>query len=393
MPVPILTEQTIRAHSTPQIFVWGQKDYQQGAVISLIQKDHLIEAEVEDREDIFHFVVIEGDVHQITSARCSCTYEGKGWCKHIVAVLLKYSATEPHHTEQHSRLENLLGQMTLYQLQELVRTLVKQEEHLIKSIETFLFSSTASVSQCHFPHSIHAKVWYRQIHNSFNYGFENDSIQRLLVHISTFILSGEIGNSFTLLELVSEQAVQRWRKYEYEDDYEDEGGIAAFFSQLDQLWAEAILNFHLSLEQREYWESYLNKLESQIVELGGDFTTALNALQYYWDYPPLQEIFSGVREQPLWEEEIRKEKQELVHLYLRLLAQQQRYDAYLRLAQVQQHYKEYIRMVWKLNRFSDVFKGVKQYLKFSIQELYQQRLDFFKKRFNFYRKKRLSSYR
>lgn len=379
MSIPILTEQMIRAHSVPQIFVWGKREYHRGAVISLIQRGDLLEAEVEGHEENPYFIVVEGDTHQLISAQCSCAYEGKGWCKHVVAVLLKY-AVDFHNIEQRPHLETLLGRMTVHQLQELVLSLVKQQHHLIKAIETHLSIPTLPVSQpLHLPHAIHAKAWYRQIREFLDYGFENDPIRHILTQISTFILSGDKENSFILLELMSEQAIRQWKKYEYEDDYEDEGGIANFFNQLDQLWAEAILTFFLDLEQREYWDTYLNKLENQIVELGGDFTTALNALHYYWDYLPLQEIFSGVREHPLWEEEIRKEKHELVQVYLRLLVRQQRYDAYLQLAKVQQHYDEYVQMAWRLNQFPEVFDGISQYLKSLMRDIFQRFLNLFQK--------------
>jgi len=360
MLIASLTEKFIRAHSLPQVFRWGQKYYRQGTVVTLIQRGDTLTAEVAGSEETAYQVSIELAANQLISARCTCAYQGQGWCKHIVASLLKYSL-EPQRVEQRPSLETQLEHLTPTQLQSLINTLVTQHPHLLKIIETQL--SPPAPPPVYAVDQINAKTIRRHLRDSLNYGFDNEFFRQFLTQVATFIQSGDTDNTFTILEIISEEAIRQWRIYEYNDDYEDDGSIIDFFKELDNLWAEAILSFNLSIEQLEYWETYLTNLENQLIELGGNFMTALNAVHYGWNYPPLQKILHGISEEALWEEELREEKVPLVKIYLRLLVRQQRYESYLQLAKVQQHYKDYVGMAWRLRRLPEVFWGSFRYLK------------------------------
>src|SRR5690348_948455 len=88
MPIPKLSEATIRAHASPDSFSRGRSYYDRGAVSNLTLRGARLQAEVEGSQYTPYRVSLTFDQSGVTSASCTCPYDWGGWCKHIVAVLL-----------------------------------------------------------------------------------------------------------------------------------------------------------------------------------------------------------------------------------------------------------------------------------------------------------------
>jgi uncharacterized Zn finger protein len=105
MRIPSLSEAAIRRHTTSQSFDRGYSYYWDGAVISLVQRGNVVQAEVEGSQYEPYRVRITFDEGGVTWATCSCPYDWGGWCKHTVAVLLACQH-EPDLIEARPTLEN-----------------------------------------------------------------------------------------------------------------------------------------------------------------------------------------------------------------------------------------------------------------------------------------------
>ena len=88
MTTPGLSEATIRRQATAESFRRGQDYYRRGAVVSVVRRGDVIQAEVEGSHYEPYRVRLTFDQRGITTATCSCPYDWGGWCKHIVASSL-----------------------------------------------------------------------------------------------------------------------------------------------------------------------------------------------------------------------------------------------------------------------------------------------------------------
>lgn len=128
------TESTIRQYSESGSFARGREYYKQGAVDAVVRRGDTIQAEVEGSEyepyDVSATLLATGGI----VARCSCPYEGGGWCKHIVAVLL-HCLNEPEEVENLPMLENLVASLDRAALLTLLLNLARSNPKLVLEIE------------------------------------------------------------------------------------------------------------------------------------------------------------------------------------------------------------------------------------------------------------------
>ena len=71
MPLPNLTETTIRQHASAESFERGRNYYQQGAVLSLVQRGMVLQAEVEGSKSFPYTVSCTFDANGIIAATCT----------------------------------------------------------------------------------------------------------------------------------------------------------------------------------------------------------------------------------------------------------------------------------------------------------------------------------
>ena len=78
MTLPKLTLSTIKRYATDKSFARGQSYWQSGAVVSLIQRQTVLQSEVEGNDPVPYRITVDFDGGGITSARCSCPYSFEG---------------------------------------------------------------------------------------------------------------------------------------------------------------------------------------------------------------------------------------------------------------------------------------------------------------------------
>ncbi len=145
MKLPGLTENAVREGASAESFRRGQEYYDEGAVVSLVRRGNVIEAEVEGSQPEPYSVRVELDEGGITAALCDCPYDWGGWCKHIVATLLA-CLQEPQSIEERPPLEQLLAELDRDQLQGLLLALAEPEPRLAAAIESRIALVTATSS-------------------------------------------------------------------------------------------------------------------------------------------------------------------------------------------------------------------------------------------------------
>jgi uncharacterized Zn finger protein len=75
MTLPQLSIAYIRDYSDVQSFARGETYYAQGAVVSLVQREQRLQAEVEGNTPLPYRVQILFDPGGITAATCTCPYD------------------------------------------------------------------------------------------------------------------------------------------------------------------------------------------------------------------------------------------------------------------------------------------------------------------------------
>ena len=73
------TEKQIREQSTPQTYKRGADYAKQGAVVSLVRRGDMLEAEVEGSEPEPYQVSVSLRAGEIETAVCDCDYMYEGW--------------------------------------------------------------------------------------------------------------------------------------------------------------------------------------------------------------------------------------------------------------------------------------------------------------------------
>src|SRR5262245_32350599 len=141
---PIM-ERTIRALAAPESFARGRSYFDDGAVSDLVRRGDRLTAEVEGSEFAPYQVSIRLHDGGVAEAWCSCPYDWGGYCKHIVAVLLKF-ADEATHVIERKPLADLLRALAQTQLIELVEQRAESDPELAAWIEAELVTTVEASS-------------------------------------------------------------------------------------------------------------------------------------------------------------------------------------------------------------------------------------------------------
>lgn len=412
MTIPTIPDSTILRHTTPTIFQRGQDYYKQGAVIELIQRGTTLHANVEGSDYQPYQVRVEFDTAGITAATCTCPYEGTGWCKHIVATLLAIRAT-PEQISVRPPLEQLLTTLNRDQLQALLLTVAQRLPTASDILETqILLLQPASPDVQLDPAApakrrtpIDPKPFRRQAQSILGavhgmrsgtdiYSYTSgavESMRQLVQQAQTFTENGDGYSALTILDAITDEYVDHW--FEMDDS---DGEAGAFFEELGEAWAEALLMADLTPAEREEWADKLENWQDDAEDYGVDvgFQVAQAAAEQWWDDPLLQRVLQGdivawqTRLAPIadaateeewedeeawdeeaWEDEEEEEQGEdswyadqLIVIRLKVLERQGRCQAYLHLAQATGKMQHYVTMLARQGQTEEAVEQGLQHL-------------------------------
>ncbi|MEH1853062.1 MAG: SWIM zinc finger family protein [Nostoc sp.] len=394
MSIPQISEFTIRRHANAKSFQRGEAYYEAGAVNAVIQRGHLLQADVTGTQARPYHVNLSFDSSGLTSVKCTCAYDLEGWCKHIVATML-VCARNSENIEQRPTLEELLNRIDYIQTQRLLQELVAEYSPLIEAIDRHVsWMTNPADNQTNIKplrrRTIDPTPFRRQVRQIlkdtvryFEEGYEEDPIgEDLLSVVQTaidFSERGEGENAIAILEAITSTCVENWddvAEYGAEND-----GIV---EELNSAWCEAILSTQLTPEEKV--DIQIN-LEAWQDDWNVDFGLIMEALRQGWDYPPLLQVLQGnITERGAWEEDVPDYADDLALIRLKILERQERYEEYLYLAEAEGQTQQYLTMLGRLGRVEEAIDAAQTQMNsmeeafalaktLSIQGALQQALD------------------
>ncbi|MFN6477139.1 SWIM zinc finger family protein [Nostoc sp. DedQUE07] len=361
MSIPQISEFTIRRHANAKSFQRGEAYYNAGAVNAVIQRGHLLQADVVGTEARPYHVSLNFDSSGLTSVKCTCAYNYEGWCKHIVATML-VCARNSENIEQRPTLEELLNRLNYIETQRLLQELVAEYPPLIEAIDrhvSWMTNPADNQTTIKFVrrNTLDPAPFRRQVRQIlkdtvryFEEGYEDDPIgEDLLSVVQTavdFSERGEGENAIAILEAITSTCAENW------DDVAEYGAENdEVVGELNNAWCEAILIAELTPEEKV--DIQIN-LEAWQDEWNADFGLVMEALRQGWDYPPLVQVLQGnITERGAWEEDVPDYADDLALIRLKILERQERYQEYLYLAEAEGQTQQYLTMLGRLGRVEE----------------------------------------
>lgn len=368
MAKPLITEKAIRALVNAKSFARGQEYFRDGAVSDVIRRGNRVTAEVEG-SDLYEVTISLGDAG-IEEAQCTCPYDWDGYCKHIVAVLLKLAHGSDDVMERPPVAE-LIRSLDRDDLAHLLAKRLESDRGLASWIEAELAARAARRTASKGgdggkalidtgPIREQARVVlagrYRRARYSDGYrsGGDTAALRDLVAAAVPFLESGDGFNALRVLESVADAFVDDWIEHSAgsdEDMYE-------LFAELGCLVAEAALMGDIPADDRDAFKDAAEDWQSRLSEYGVEdaFDVAIGALESGWDDPVLQAVLRGERK--TWPVSGRDDwvEGELTALRLRALEACGKTEEYLRLARAANARADYAVMLVKLKRIAEAVK-------------------------------------
>ncbi len=398
---PVLTVAAIRQLASPEVFARGEEYYRRGAVLALVRRGDVLQAEVEGSSYAPYQVHVTLGPGGIVAEDCSCPYDWGGACKHVVATLLA-ALHEPERVEERPPLATLLADLDRDQLRGLVLALADRQPALDAAIEAqvqTLRAAPAAVPagragprQRQSP--LDGAPYRRQVRAAlrsldrmsgseayWHVGGVVDEVRAIANQARPFLEGGDGRSALAILEAVTDEYVEGWTELDDSD-----GAASDYFPELDQLWAEALLTADLTPTERDAWAERFTDWAAELDDYGVEdaFYTAERAAVEGWDEPNLQRILRGespsrpaaasaprrrrpsTDEDEAWDEDLdgaappwgdfilhADDQDALTVARLNVLERQGRNEEYLRLARAMDQRRRYATMLVRLGRVAE----------------------------------------
>ncbi len=376
---PSFTEAIIHQYATQESFQRGHEYYQRGAVLSLVKRGQMLQAEVEGSEDLPYGVFCQLEAGGTITATCTCPYDWGGWCKHIVATCLAM-IHQPDMIEERPLLADVLSPLDREQLQSLVLKLAEREppladviEHLIEFPAPLASQGARSPSPTSpRPAQVDTKAVRRQVRSSFRMrssdaywyaGTVVNEVRQLLEQGWTYIKADDGRSALSLLEAITDEYLFNWTDLDDSD-----GEASSFFQDLSPLWTEALLSTDLSPKERKAWAKKLATWQKAVDDYGVEdaFAIAHEATSKGWDNPELQHILQGsLPDYDAWDGEL----PEVTLARLQILERREQLQEYLYLARAEEQHEAYVTMLVRLGQTQEAVAYGREHLETAQQAL------------------------
>ncbi len=362
----------LRLHTSPQAYQRGEAYYQEGAVLSVIQRGDAVEAAVAGSDPdpyVVRFLLAGDELEQVS---CTCPYDWGGWCKHIAAAVLAFS--DGSAVERRLPLAEALAPLDRDQLARLLLRLAERRPEVMAEVEACLpllsqppASGSGSQAESSRPAVlVNPQILRRQIGEALR--SEGDTnrwggyvsvggvlgrLERVLDQAWNLIRQGDGANALVALDAITDAYLADW------ETLDDSDGMATeFVSTLGTAWAEAILSTQLGPADRDRWRTRLEEWCNYLSDYGSEagLEVALGAVEFYWDDAELQRILAGTvveadagaddGQEPFY-------GVALTVARLHVLERQGRSDEYLRLAAYEGLYVYYAQMLVQIGRIDE----------------------------------------
>lgn len=353
MSLPRLSESIIRAGATAQSFERGQAYWRSGAAYNTAIQGNVLTGECEGSSAPNYHVRVELDQAGILLAQCTCSYDYGGWCKHIVALLLKY-LHEPERFSVREDSVGLLASLSREDLVALVATLLRERPELYDWVATAA-AAPLSPDEGHRARRqpVDIEVYRRQVRNLFRglgrydpYGYAGTVVAQLREVEAAAVRFLDAGEAEAALEILLALLEEAHDSFECVDD--SDGNLGGFFVDLGETLAEAILSLELSPAERKRLIGRLGEQAQHLADYGVDegLNLALQAARHGWDAAPEEDDEQQAAESMTW-------RPSLVDIRLNVLERQGRTEEYLAACQQAGRHLRYTLKLCDLGRVSE----------------------------------------
>lgn len=363
MSKPAITEKTIRTLVDAKIFARGVEYYHSGMVSGLTLRGNTLTADVHGSDFAPYEIRIDLHGDGIGYAQCSCPYEDYGYCKHIVAVLLKF-AKEPGAVAERQPLPDLLHGLDRDALTGLLLKRAESDPGLARWIEAELAVSADDKTRrgkhrpTVDPEPIREQARFllagryrrHRYWDGYRSSGNSEELHRLAEKAVPFLEAGDGRNALRVLEPIAETFAEGW--LEYADHDED---MYLLFEDLGRMMAEAALMSDLTPDEREAMADSVRELQSRLDDYGVDegFHVAIRALENGWDEPGLEAVMAGQGKTWPVSSTAGILDNELTAVRLRVLDACSHHEEYLNLAHAAGHHASYAEQLVKLGRVAE----------------------------------------
>ena len=349
---------------------------------SLLRRGNVIQGGVKGSEFSPYYIHLHAGADVIAGATCTCPYDWGGWCKHIVAVLLK-CIHEPEKIEERPPLEDLLAGLDRVQLQTLLLKLAERDlfsvDLIEKELSTLQDDSLRAVSgqvadsvsdrtlvdqeslRSRIRFILHSLDHMPQSDAYWHVGGVVDELDEVVEQAWSIIRDGDGLGALDILEVLTDELMAGWETLDDSD-----GEVGGFFYDVGQAWTEAILSADLTANERAGWGIRLTEWQQALDRYGIEraFAAAVAAIEQGWDYLPLQRVLQGeALEEYVLTDEAPISAENLITARLNVLERQGSEQEYLYLAKAGGQSELYIRMLVRLGRTREAVEfGLQNFL-------------------------------
>ena len=345
----------------------GRTYFRNGAVGPIVRRGEHLSADVEGSDIEPYRITVRLGESGVADASCSCPYEYGGYCKHIVAVLLKASDRKANIIERPA-LTDLLADLDKSQLIAILGRRLEVDHTLASWLDAELATSPkpADPSAVSAPRrrtlvdpgpvrdqakALMRGRYRKRYWDDYRSTGGEDELQQLVEKAVPFLEAGDGRNALRVLTSVAAEFVDGW----LEESYGGDEHMYLMFDDIARMMAEAVLLSDLGADERDALAVLVEDWRQRLSDYGVDdsFTVTILALETAWDQPELQAVLTGKARG--WPPSGRGDDVELrlTAIRLRVLDGQGRTDEHLRLSKACGAHTEHATMLVKLDRVSE----------------------------------------
>ncbi len=329
----ILQISSIKANADLKVFDRGENLYKSRAISKATIQENRLTGECAGNQMPYYDVTIEFDDYGVRKAECSCPFNFPGYCKHTVALLLKY-VNEPAEFVVRKSASELINSINKGDLAALLTKLVQEKPDIYDWIERHSKSFESSSVVKNKSNVDVSRQSFRRILKQVNLSSDNVTIVEISPEKYLDVADAESSIKKLLSSIKTEINDYAETSY-YDEGYESEvEGLGLFLTE--EL---------LSLETDEDRATYADEIDSLIDEAENYDIEGLSLPLYVANngWAEVSEIFAG-------------DFADLITAKLNVLEQQNNDEEFLKLAKEKKQHFRYATKIMELGKTDEAFE-------------------------------------
>ncbi len=320
---------SIKANSDANVFERGESLYKNSAVSKTSIQENRLTGKCAGQSTPFYDLTIELDDYGVRKAVCSCPFNFPGYCKHIVALLLKY-INEPDKFTIRKSASELVNSINKAELPNLLTKLVQEKPEIYDWIErNFSLAVETNEKSLEF-----SRQKFRSVLNRIYFYAEDSS--DVQISAVKFLEIGDAQSAVKKLLSAIESEIEDYPESSYYDEGEE-----SEVEPLGFILTEALL----SLETDEERATYAHEIDS-LIDAAEDYGIEGLSLPSFAANNGWAEV-----SEPFQDDFV-----SLVTAKLNVLERQNKDDEFLKLAKKEKFHFRYTVKIMELGKPNEAFE-------------------------------------